>query len=224
MGENHKKGHASKKESTRFYRLRLLRDRIRHGMFLYSVRNLLTRFGLDIAPYFWVLEGKETIPAPMVRGMDQSKLKLSYLDIEDVKKISILSSGANLEENVKNFKNGQKCIGLWDEKEIAAYMFIEFNDFVYQGRTFQLKPNEAYLLNMYTFDSYRGKNIAPFLRFESYRLLKEQGVDTTYSITNYFNTASIRFKKKLKAKNIKLYMYIKLFKRFQWNILLKSYG
>lgn len=213
---------ANMKEAKKFYRVKLIWNRIRHGMFIYSLINLLTRFGLDLGPYIWVQEGVSEIEPPVIRGSSDG-FSLQYLNLDEVKEISKLSSGANVEKNVNYILNGQKCIGLKKGEEIAAYMFIEFNDFVFCGRNFPLKNNEVYLLNMYTFEAFRGKNIAPYLRNESYKLLGEQGIDTFYSITDYFNKASIKFKKKLKAKNLKLYFYIRLIKKFEWNFLLWRY-
>ena len=127
------------------------------------------------------------------------------------------------DELVKGFNNGQLCIGLEHEKNIAAYTFVELNDFTFNYRTFELKNNEAYLLNMWTFHGYRGRNLAPYLRYKSYQLLKEQGRDVKYSITNYFNKSSIKFKNKLNSKHLKFYLSIVLFKKYHWNFKLKEY-
>jgi DNA modification methylase len=102
-------------------------------------------------------------------------------------------------------------------------MFIEFNDFEVNGRTFEIKPNEAYLLNMWTFHGYRGRNLAPYLRYESYKLLNKRGRTFKYSITDYFNKSSIKFKNKLNAKHLYLYLSIVLFRKYKWNFTLKKY-
>ncbi|MGB5356739.1 MAG: hypothetical protein WBN11_08590, partial [Eudoraea sp.] len=74
-----------------------------------------------------------------------------------------------------------------------------------------------------TFEEHRGKNLAPFLRYHSYLMLQEMGIESIYSITQYFNTSSIKFKKKLRAKNIALYINIALFGRYHTYKLLKNY-
>ena len=100
---------------------------------------------------------------------------------------------------------------------------FKLNDFGNKGRLFKLKDNEALLVNMYTFQSFRGKNLAPYLRYHSYEFLNKQGRDTFYSISDYFNKSSIKFKEKLKAKPLKLYFHIILFKKYHWDFLLKKY-
>ena len=100
---------------------------------------------------------------------------------------------------------------------------VSLNDFIYKKTTSTFADNEAYLLNMWTFDAYRGKNLAPYLRYQCYLLLNNMGKDVSYSVTAYFNKSSIRFKNKLNAKHLKLYMYVGLFKKYHWNFLLKEY-
>ncbi|MGB5203659.1 MAG: hypothetical protein WBN63_05670 [Eudoraea sp.] len=103
-------------------------------------------------------------------------------------------------------------------------MIIELNDFNYRHKTFNLKENEAYLFDMYTFEAHRGKNLAPYLRYQSYLMLKDIGRDKIYSITQYFNKSSKRFKKKLNARNLQLYINIIIFKKYQHHFVLRSYN
>jgi hypothetical protein len=76
---------------------------------------------------------------------------------------------------------------------------------------------------MYTFEAYRGKNLAPYLRYHSYKLLEDQGIDKLYSISAYFNKSSLKFKQKLNAQHLQLLLHVGLFKRFHWNYTLKTY-
>ncbi len=174
---------------------------INNGLLLFGIRNRLAKIGLDINPYYWVQEEVEGCEEPKIKG-DSTEYLLRYLNIEEVKLIISHSHVAisDREEMIKGLNNGQLCIGLEHNNEIAAYMFIELNDFTYNHRTFKLKDNEAYLLNMWTLHSFRGKNLAPYLRYQSYQLLKKQGKDIKYSVTQYFNKSSIKFKKKIKFK------------------------
>ncbi len=102
-------------------------------------------------------------------------------------------------------------------------MLIELNDFNYNREKFQLKSNEAYLFHMYTIEAHRGKNLAPYLRYQSYLMLRDMGRNKIYSITQYFNKSSKRFKKKLNARNLQLFMYIILFKKYHYHFLIKTY-
>jgi hypothetical protein len=45
-----------------------------------------------------------------------------------------------------------------------------------------------------------------------------------YSISNCFNTPSIKFKKKLNAKLLELHLAVELFNKWHFNLQLKKYG
>jgi hypothetical protein len=197
---------------------------INNGLLLFGIRNRLAKIGLDINPYYWVQEEVEPCEEPKIKG-DSTEYLLRSLDIEELKLIISHSHlvVSDREEMIKGLNNGQLCIGLEHNNEIAAYMFIELNDFTFNHRTFKLKDNEAYLLNMWTLHSFRGNNLAPYLRYQSYQMLKEQGRDVKFSITQYFNKSSIKFKKKLNSKHLKLYLSIVLFKKYYWNLLIREY-
>jgi len=195
---------------------------LRHGLFLFGLRNRLANIGLDINPYYWVQEEVEECNEPDIKG-NPSEYSVRFLNLEEFKLIIKNEPSASVSEMVEGLKNGQLCIGLEHNGNIAAYTFIDLHDFVYFNRTFKLKENEAYLLNMWTFHSYRGKNLAPFLRYQTYKLLDKQGRTVKYSITQYFNKSSIKFKSKLNSKHLKLFISIALFKKYYWNFLIKNY-
>ncbi|NNL15088.1 MAG: hypothetical protein HKO81_00420 [Flavobacteriaceae bacterium] len=196
---------------------------INNGLLLLGIRNRLVRIGINVLPYYWVQE--EYTPCnepPIICNPEDFKVK--YLTKEEVGLIASKVPKRLGNELIKGFKNGQLCVGLKNNNTIAAYTFIELNDFTYNKRLFKLKDNEAYLLNMWTFHEYRGKNLAPYLRYKSYQLLREKGKDVKYSITNYFNKSSIKFKRKLNSKHLTLYLSIVLFKKIHWNFKLKDYN
>ena len=76
---------------------------------------------------------------------------------------------------------------------------------------------------MYVYENYRGKGIAPYLRYQCYKLLEKEGVNTFYSISEYFNFSAIKYQKKFNAKPLELCLSIKLFKINIWNFTLKKY-
>lgn len=196
-------------------------SRLRNGLFLFTLRNFIMRFGLDFDPYYLEREGLDQSVEPQIRG-DATAYSVVPIQAEEV---GILDNimGMDVQKLKEAIENGQLCIGLKRGSEIAALMFAETRDFVYKHRTFDLGKNEAYLMNMYTFEAYRGKNLAPYLRYHSYKLLRDQGIDSIYSITAYFNKSSLKFKQKLNVQHLQLLMYVGLFKRFHWNYTLKRY-
>lgn len=196
---------------------------IKNGLFLFGLRNRLAKIGLDFRPYYWVEEECEPCDTPQIKG-NTSNYKLRYISLEEAKLINQRKSKNDYNNMVRGMQNGQLCVGLETNNEIVAYMFIELNDFEFNKRAFKLKSNEAYLLNMWTMFNFRGRNLAPFLRYKAYRLLEEEhGRNIKYSITEYFNKSSIKFKNKLNSKNHFLYLSIVLFKKYTWNFTLKKY-
>ena len=89
--------------------------------------------------------------------------------------------------------------------------------------SFLLKKDEAYLFDARTFQTYRGKNLAPYLRYELYKHLEKMGRSNLYSITEFFNIGAIKFKKKLKVRPLKVYLHVTFFKKYYYTILLKRY-
>jgi GNAT superfamily N-acetyltransferase len=186
----------------KIYRWHWFWNIVKHGMLLQGIRNRLALLGIDIMPYYWTLEGAETITCPEVKG-DASGFK---------------------DKDLSNYiKEGQVCVGIKDNYAIVAFMFIKRDVYPFRGKTFYLQNNEGYLHSMYTFEAYRGRKIAPYLRYQCYEICKDLGLNKNYSISEYFNTSSKRFKQKLKAKQIKLYLSIILFKRYKKTLLIRRY-
>ncbi|WP_181363967.1 GNAT family N-acetyltransferase [Algibacter marinivivus] len=196
---------------------------ISNGLFLFGLRNRLEQIGININPYYWVEEEFAPCMEPRIKN-DTSKYTLKDLSLKEVELVIEHHSAKDKAKLIKGFKNGQLCVGLENNGEIASFMFVEFNDFEHRGRAFKLKPNEAYLFNMWTFQNYRGKNLAPYLRYQTYRMLEKKGIDVKYSITQYFNKSSIKFKNKLNSKNHYLFLSVGLFNIFKWNFTLKKYS
>jgi hypothetical protein len=70
--------------------------------------------------------------------------------------------------------------------------------------------------------AFRGKNLAPYLRYKSYDILKKMGRSKIYSVSAFFNSSAVRYKEKLNAKNLKLALYIEIFKKIRWRFNLKT--
>jgi hypothetical protein len=201
-----------------------LSDRMRHGTLFEAFQYRLSRIGIVVAPYYWVQE-----------GLDLERLQGSYDALEgfsfgpfgsdEIKVIAASKSWNYTEEELLSWlSSGKRCVGAKCQGEIAAFMWIECDECNCQYFTFKLQQNEAYLFDMFTMKPFRGKGLAPFLRCQSYRILKDIGRDTIYSYTDYFNVPSINFKKKLNAKVLKVGLYVEFFKKYRWNIFLKSKG
>lgn len=67
----------------KFYYLNLIKNRFKHGMVLFTLRNLFTRMGVDISPYYWVQEGVDVIDEPQIKGNPENYI-VSYFDYKDI--------------------------------------------------------------------------------------------------------------------------------------------
>lgn len=142
--------------------------------------------------------------------------------------IKAISSNPEVVESedilMKRLNNGSICLGLIHNDNIAAYTWCNLKEWQYHPTLdIALKKDEAYLYDARTFRAYRGKNIAPYLRYQLYKYLTEIGRTKFYSYTVLFNTSAVNFKTKLKAKPVRLYAGIIILKRYRFNILLRDY-
>jgi hypothetical protein len=202
--------------------LKKILSKFKHGLVLQAIRNQLARFGIVLTPYYWVQEGINSTEEPKIKGTI-SDYKVEFLDAEDLKDIDEIFHGYPVARLIADLNSGKICLGLKHNDEIASLMWINLNECSFSSINKPLKADEAYLTSMHTIESFRGNNLAPFLRYKSYEILKKMGRDKIYSVSEFFNSSAIRYKQKLNAKNLKLVLYIELFKRLKWSITLKTY-
>ena len=210
-------------EKTEVSLLKKLRLKIRYGLTLQGIRNQLFKIGIEFSPYYLFQEGMNVTEIPEIKGMD-TDYSCELLKPEDMKTIGAINYEGFTEDKLLGFlKTGQLCLGIKHYNEIAAFMWVNFAELKYKSTTIQLKDDEAYLWFMYTTESNRGKNLAPFLRYKSYEMLKEMGRDKLYSVSDYFNSPAVAFKKKLNAKKLKLILFIQFFGKFYRSFMIKSH-
>jgi hypothetical protein len=208
---------------TEFPLLKKIHHRFRYGLALQTSSSHLLRIGIEISPYYLFQEGIYVKEIPEIKGI-AADYSIEFLGPEVMKIIEAINFVGFSEQKLISFLDaGQKCIGIKHKNEIVAFMWINFTEVSYKSTVIHLKSNEAYLWFMNTIESYKGKNLAPYLRYKSYEILKAMGRDKLYSISDYFNSPAVKFKKKLNAKKLKLILEIKLFKKSHWCFTLKSY-
>ena len=199
------------------------RNTIRYGLVLQTARVYLIRAGIDISPYYIMKEGIGNFTPPAIKDYDPSLYITSFFSEEDITLISKKVPEYQTRYVVNSVKDGQMCYGIKYRNDVAAFLLVDFKSSHYKTIDFPLKENEVYFNDMYTLESFRGKNIAPFLRFRCMQALRDMGKDTFYSMTEYFNTPAVNYKKKLNAQKQKLCLYLQLFKKYEWNFTLKTY-
>ena len=195
----------------------------RYGTLFLSIHRQLYYLGINILPFYLVLERQSKTAIPILKD-NLEDYRFVFLTSEDMKTIGRTDLIRGEEANFNKWLDkGWKCLGAKHQGKVVAYTWIDLEECHFTGQRFQLKDNEAYLFNMYTAKSMRGKNIAAYLRYETYKVLKEMGRDTCYSISELANKPSIKFKQKLGAKFINKSLYIRLFNKIRWHIILKTY-
>jgi GNAT superfamily N-acetyltransferase len=197
--------------------------KVHYGLTLQSLRNLFLRMGIDLSPYYLFQEGINFTDIPEIKDF-YTDYSCELLKAEDMKTVGAINYAGYTEDKLlKLLEAGEQCIGIKHDDEIVAFMWINFNEINYKSTIIPLHGDEAYLWFMYTRESYRGKNLAPFLRYKSYKMLKEMGRNKLYSISDYFNSPAVIFKKKLNAKKLKLIFFVQLFKKLPKSFTLKLY-
>ena len=210
-------------ETTKDSLLKKIRLKIRYGLTLQVIRNQLFKIGIEFSPYYLFQEGINVTEIPEITGMD-TDYSSELLKPEDMKTIGAINyAGFSEDKLLALLKTGELCLGIKHNNEIAAFMWVNFTELKYKSTTIHLKEDEAYLWFMYTRESYRGKNLAPFLRYKSYEMLKEMGRDKLYSISDYFNSPAVAFKKKLNAKKLKLILFVQFFSKLYRSFIIKSH-
>lgn len=196
----------------------------KEGVLLNSFYQQLTKKRMEINPYYLVREGifdleKEPISTKL------SPCETVMLGPSDFRILAARKERDQSEEEMLHMlKSGDKyCMGIKHKGEIVAYGWYELRFIHTKYMKLPLKNNEAYLSGARTFGEYRGNNLAPYLRYQMYLYLKEKGYTTLYSVTEFGNVSSLRFKKKLGAYPVKLYLYFVMTKYFRKTFLLRTY-
>ena len=191
--------------------------KIRNKAPLEILQLFFHKLGMQFAPFYWVQEGIFE-DSQIDFGRRFEDYRCDFLEPEDIPNLLELKtwrgySGKTLKSM---FKAGNKCISTKHEGQMAAFMWIDLEESNCKWYRFPLKGDEAYLFDMFTLKAFRGKGVAPYLRYKSYEILKQMGRNMCYSYTDSFNHAATRFKKKLNAKILKTGLYFAISNKHRW--------
>jgi ribosomal protein S18 acetylase RimI-like enzyme len=199
-----------------------IRKARRHGHIRHRINARLKQIGLHINAYYLVREGKDL--AGLQYGELPAEIKSEILDPKDVPAIAECSEWASLANIQARVDKGHFCVVLKHGEKIAGYTWADLNEVNDATCNYELKPGEAYLYDAFVVPEYRGGALAPLLRIECYKHLQEAGMHTFYSVSDYVDTPAIRFKQKLNAEFLKLYLQIKIGDRELGHWRLKDYS
>ena len=185
--------------------------------------DALKRLKISVDPYIIFLEElSDDIIFPRIDNAHNT-YKIIFLGPGDMKTIEGLPGRISTEAGLLNrLKEDKICIAVKLAQELVAFTWYDLKECNFKSIKCPLKNNEAYLFDAYTLLSYRGKGIAPFMRYRSYQELNNLGKHKLFSVSDYFNTPAIRFKKKLKAKPLELRLAVR-FRGIHLDLRLKKY-
>jgi len=187
----------------------------------YSKLRLL----LEIVPCYLIREVLADLPDTQLQP-GVGPIDMGFLDRTEVQSLAASPEVPELEDVLmERLDAGCLCLGARHEGTIAAYSWCDLAQCNYDGRlAFPLSDKEAYLFDARTFKAYRGNKLAGCLRYKLYRELDRMGRDRFFSTSSCLNTSAMSFKDRLKARRVRLYVYIKLFNKWQACILLRRYS
>ncbi|MGI9043014.1 MAG: GNAT family N-acetyltransferase, partial [Gemmatimonadaceae bacterium] len=114
--------------------------------------------------------------------------------------------------------SGQMCLGARHRGSVVAFTWCNLRQCMIERHAlFELRDDEASLFDAYTVESFRGRDLARWMRYRCYEELAAMGRRRCYSVTIVFNTPAVRFKQKLGAKVIGRGVYVDLVARSQFH-------
>lgn len=200
--------------------------RIRHSGLTRLLLEVLAKTGINLRPFVLLREGVFD-NTPREPGPEFEVAEITYLEAADMPALASLSDlpGRSITEDElqERLRVGNKCAALTLNGELAAFTWCDYEKCSFQGYPFRLKANEIYLYDAYTLIDFRGKGLAPYIRYSLYVDLAKQGREFCYSISDRFNRPSLRFKEKLKARWLVSGFYLVLFSRWRYTFMLKQH-
>jgi GNAT superfamily N-acetyltransferase len=199
--------------------MKYLYHRIGYDSLPMFLLDVLAKFGIYIQPFYFIQEG-------LYEGMDRefadrfSDFSFRYLDKRDMKNIaSQVERNVPLKQLLSHLEKGRRCFGCLVGDELVAFSWFNLDTCTYPGYNFRLAYDEAYLFDAYTFPQYRGRGIAPYVRYRLYKELEALGRTNLLSVSERYNKPAVQFKLKLKATIKDKGVRLVLFNRWQHTFL-----
>lgn len=201
------------------------RERYRDGLFL---NTLYGQFKMDkIEVHLFYLFLKDLLDEADLDIQPQIEpLEVEILKPSDMKNLAAKAERDYSEDTMlQMLAEGCICIGLKYKDEIVSYGWVNLKKCKskFFSYSFDLKENEAYAYGIRTMSAFKGKTLAPYQRYHTYKHLAQMGRTKIYSIGFFSNIPSIKFHRKLNAKPLKLFMNVNFLGKYKRNLLLKRY-
>ena len=204
--------------------LKILKHKVIYDGIVNKLRRILAQLGLAIKFYYVFKEGLKDGESKDFT-LESGEYETIFLTSEDMHSLDCIDGRSETALTMQNQMNrGHKCLAIKTNGKIVGFTWCQFDMFAYpmsKGPT--LLENEAYLYDMYILKGYRGRNLAPLLRYRCYQELAKMGRTVLYSASTIYNNPAIVFKKKLNARIVSLRVFLRIGKNLQWNWKLKAY-
>ena len=202
-----------------------IKSKMRYGGLPRLFFDALARIGITIEPYYILLEGLFGQPPSADFTTRFKDYDVILLTADDMKAIAAIPGKEESERQLLGRLNkGNLCVGIKHNSHLVGFTWCDLAEFTLKGNEKPLKPDEAYLFDAYTLIPYRGKGIAPYIRYQCYQQLADMGKTKLYSVSGAFNVSSLKFKQKLKAEITEKHLSIDIIKRWRFNFLIKRYN
>lgn len=184
----------------------------------------LALLGLTLRPFYLHREGL-SLAGPRTFGDHLEGLEVGFLGGGDMPALAALP-GRSLPEPAlaSRLVRGQRCLGARSQGQVVAFTWCDLERCHFEGFSFALRNNQAYLFDTYCAVEWRGRGLAPFLRYRAYEVLAGLGRTDIYSITDAFNVSALHFKAKLRARPVLLGLQVKLWGRVCRTRVLRRYS
>lgn len=177
--------------------------------------DALSRSGISIQPFYLFEERMPESGRPTAVGLRDAVVRsLGPADMADV--AAVPWRGLDEAFFRARLERGNGCLGLYDGDRLAAFSWFDLNECNYEGWRFPLRPGEAYLFDAFTLPAWRGRGLAPYIRYRVYEVLAARGCTRFLSVSIRTNRAAIRFKEKLGGRIVGNGWRVTLFGRWRF--------
>ncbi len=198
-------------------------EKLKYSNWLRLLFDTVAKVGVRITPYFVAEEGEWDGGPPDGDPRFEAYL-CRRLSVDDMGPLSRIPGRPYSERRlIQRLQDGHLCFGLIKDGNVVSFSWIDPNE----GRSglcrFLLQAHEAYYYDLYTLPAFRGRQLALYLRHQTYRHLPKLGLSKYYSVIDALNTPAVKFKKKLQARFIYTGVSIKMFNRYEYNLPIKQW-
>lgn len=196
---------------------------LRFGLVFNELRYLFVKMGIEISPFYWTQENPG-LPDSLRLKNGEAGYSFDFFGPEEMKQIAKLTKYHPENMLLSRLDEGKLCYGLLYNGRIAAFTWFDMDECNYKGNRHKLKKDEVYLFDLYTMDNFRGQNLGPYLRYNSYKVLADMGKKNIFSVTQITNSSAIKFKNKVNAKFLWLGVYINFFNKINRTYIIKKFS